>query len=267
MNTRFLLAFLVFVAMGLAGPGFERESNASGDQPEDRMQTLQRLQELLKRLEELPDEELSQRLDRMRLQGLSGVGVSVLDLASEALEAGLTVRQLQTAVELRLRSAGIIVLTGQEVKAMPGKPKLRVEVRTVKIEDIGLLACQMSVVLCEEAILVRRPVFSPREEKQSEEAEKKLRTWQSNNPESTSESDLNVFIAMSRNQLLYAESWKKGYFGLLGSQVFSASVRDHVRDLVDDFANDFLAANPRRLQSIAPEIQDSSPAPDMESPQ
>jgi len=59
------------------------------------------------------------------------VKVVVEDLSSDIEQAGLTVKQLQTDVELRLRLAGIHVLTAEERLSTPGKPFLYVNVNIV----------------------------------------------------------------------------------------------------------------------------------------
>jgi hypothetical protein len=59
---------------------------------------------------------------RATLRGVEGVLVVVEDLGDDVEQAGLTRQQLQTDVELRVRQAGIRVLTRAEREGMPGTP-------------------------------------------------------------------------------------------------------------------------------------------------
>jgi len=74
-------------------------------------------------------------LDRATLRGLQGVDVIVENLTPEVERAGLTRQQLQTDVELRLRKAGIPLLTSAERVKVPGKPFLGVHVHVVPRSD------------------------------------------------------------------------------------------------------------------------------------
>lgn len=74
---------------------------------------------------------------RETLRGLSGVAVLIEELTREAEQAGLTRTQLQTGVELRLRQAGIPVLTEQEWLRTPGRPFLYIRVGTFMSREMG----------------------------------------------------------------------------------------------------------------------------------
>ena len=67
------------------------------------------------------------------LKGLKGVGVLVEDIHGDAIKAGLTCKQLQIDVELKLRKAGIKVLTRVEQKNSPGYPWLYVKTNIMRI--------------------------------------------------------------------------------------------------------------------------------------
>lgn len=64
------------------------------------------------------------------LKGLTGVGILVADLSEE--RDGLTKAAIRTDVELKLRLAGIRVLTRDEAFQAPGQPYLYVVVSTVR---------------------------------------------------------------------------------------------------------------------------------------
>ena len=68
---------------------------------------------------------------RATLRGLPGVYVSVDSISADARSDGLFASQIQTDVELRLREAGIRVLTFDEAGATRGSGSLWVEVSTV----------------------------------------------------------------------------------------------------------------------------------------
>src|SRR5690349_8518843 len=63
---------------------------------------------------------------RKSLKGIDGVHVVVETLADAVKQDGLSAQDIQTDVELKLRLAGIKVLTQKENLAMPGYPCLYV---------------------------------------------------------------------------------------------------------------------------------------------
>lgn len=97
---------------------------------------------------------------RPSLRGLKGVHVLVLvivgDENSDAEHAGLTRRQLQTQVELRLRKARIPVLSEEELLRSPGAPYLCVKVDARKVSE-GLYAVFVRVTLTQQVLLLRDP--------------------------------------------------------------------------------------------------------------
>jgi hypothetical protein len=69
-------------------------------------------------------------VSRQSLKGLKGVQVLVESLEAEVEQGGLTKTSIQTDVELKLRQAGITVLTAAESMAAPGSPYLYINVNT-----------------------------------------------------------------------------------------------------------------------------------------
>jgi hypothetical protein len=65
---------------------------------------------------------------RATLKGISALSVLVEDLPNGAKVLGLTRESIQTDVELKLRLAGIRVVTDQEDLSLPGMPSLSVVV-------------------------------------------------------------------------------------------------------------------------------------------
>lgn len=64
---------------------------------------------------------------RKSLKGITGFYVSVENLDPVIEKDGLTTNQIRTDVELRLRTAGIKVLTKEQASQAPGKPLLGID--------------------------------------------------------------------------------------------------------------------------------------------
>jgi hypothetical protein len=96
-------------------------------------------------------------MSRETLRRLEGVRVLVEDFTPEVGRDGLTRQQVQTAVERRLRTAGIQVLTEREWATTPGNPYLavRVNARQTTGELSGLYAYAIAVEFKQTAVLVR----------------------------------------------------------------------------------------------------------------
>ena len=142
---------------------------------------------------------------RESLRDLPGVGVVVEHFRSEAEDAGFDQQVFRTDVELRLRMAGVRVLENLR----PSWLYLNANVlhRERNLAD----AFNISLELNQEVILQSRIGSDPR-----------------NLPEDLA------------SATMFAPTWMTGKAGF-GTV---ADVRDAVRDLVDKFANDWLAANP-----------------------
>lgn len=87
------------------------------------------------------------------LVGLKGVLVVVEDIRPQAEPLDLTIDQIQTDVELRLRKAGLRVLTVLEMLETPGRPYLYVNVNPIIWS--GICACAIEVNLRETVMLAR----------------------------------------------------------------------------------------------------------------
>ena len=96
--------------------------------------------------------------NRATLRGLSGVGVLVEQLAPEIEREGLIKNQLQIEVELKLKMAGIKVLTREECLKTPGEPYLyvNVNVNTAKTES-DIYPYSIDVLLMQKVSLLRDP--------------------------------------------------------------------------------------------------------------
>ncbi|MGD0829170.1 MAG: hypothetical protein ABSA09_13960 [Desulfobaccales bacterium] len=140
--------------------------------------------------------------EQKALVGLKGVNVLVEAMHPEAERLGLTRDQIKTDVELRLRKAGVRVLTEEEVFKMPGMPYLYVRVGTLAAQDIPIIA------------------FSIRVE---------LKEW-------------GRFTGGFEG---FGGLWDTTSLGTVGTKNIR-KIRESLGDLVDDFINNYLAANPKK---------------------
>ncbi len=142
-------------------------------------------------------------VEKQSLAGLSGVLVVVEHMRPDAERDGLTRTGLQTDVELRLRQAGIRVLTVKEMVWTPGEPSLYLNVNTNK--RMGLYAYCVQLGLYQRVRLDRAP-----------------------------------------SVIAVVVTWAiSGEVGTVGANKLG-NVRKAVRDMVDQFINAYLAANPKR---------------------
>ena len=100
------------------------------------------------------------------LRGLTGVRVVVEAFAEDAVRDGLRKETVQTDVELKLRMAGIKVLSDKEYFAAEGKPYLYIQVNLLKTPSAGIYSVSALVALKQDVLLVRDLV-----------AEVKATTW------------------------------------------------------------------------------------------
>lgn len=94
-------------------------------------------------------------MDTFSLRGLNGVGVEVEQVGKEAEDRGLGRDLIQTAAELRLRQAGIRVLTRTESLRAPveGAPFVYVRVTAFDPAGTGLITCVVGVSLRQNVYL------------------------------------------------------------------------------------------------------------------
>jgi hypothetical protein len=91
------------------------------------------------------------------LKGISAVSVLVEDLPNGAKVLGLTKEMIQTDIELKLRLAGMRVVTDAEGLKIPGSPTFYV---VVNLTDDASAAC-IGVELDQSAQLLRDGQFAP----------------------------------------------------------------------------------------------------------
>jgi|SRR5689334_16828984 len=93
---------------------------------------------------------------RATLVGLPGVYVLVERIDNEAQRDGLDTLQVRIDVEVKLRQAGIRVLSEQEAFSTAGAPNLYVDIQTVK-NQLSVYAYSVRIELRQGATLVRQP--------------------------------------------------------------------------------------------------------------
>jgi hypothetical protein len=149
---------------------------------------------------------------RLTLKGLKGVYVLV-DLFEEEIDnlkkIGLSEETIRTDVEVKLRMAGINVVSRPDILKIPGAPHLRVEIAGVTTagsgKDLKQITSTISVMLVQRTILER---------------------------------DLSIST--------YAVTWSRaGYAYGLTNQDISDKIRSIVKDCMDRFINAYLSVNPK----------------------
>jgi hypothetical protein len=144
-------------------------------------------------------------LQRETLRGLKGVQVLVEGLSPEFKDADLEATMVQNDVELKLRQAGIKVVTKTESSATPGMPTLCISAE-VWHPPTGDYVYDVRVELQQPARLEREPKIIA----------DGARTWRSG-----------------------------GAIGTSGIAMLNTSVRDAVADKVDEFIKAYLSVNPK----------------------
>ncbi len=101
---------------------------------------------------------------RESLRGLDGVYVLVEDLNDDTKRAGLTVAQIKTDVELKLRKVGIRITTKEERLTEEGSPHLYVNVNVVGSQQYYAynisISLKQSVYLQWNFLLIRVPTWT-----------------------------------------------------------------------------------------------------------
>ena len=142
------------------------------------------------------------------LQGLTGVFVLVETIDGDAKRDGLTTEDVITWVELRLRALGIKVLTMAEYFSEPGNPCLYVNVHALKVNPCRSDMYVMSVsVDLQETMKQTRPPYK---------------------------------------SVSSAKVWESGMVSLFSASLLTSATKENVLKHVDKFANDYLAANPKK---------------------
>lgn len=158
-------------------------------------------------VEELPP--FLRKANRANLQGLSGLNVyvGITGHSREAEKDGLRQSSLQTDVEVRLRQAGIKIFTEEENAKVLGRTEFVVELTLIK----------------HQILEVAEMYFYTLDIHLSEQAT----------------------LMRNPSRTVWADSWVTlEWSGTLHGRNFTP-LRDKLRDVTDEFINDYLAANPK----------------------
>ena len=142
------------------------------------------------------------------LRGLTGVGVSVENYSSGVKEKlPFDENQIRMDVELKLRMAGIKVLSDEERFNTPGMPFLYVRVYIIETSDL---------------VPDLPPVFSY---------------------DITVQLRQQVYLARN-SELLFGTTWEKSVTGAVNIKNVSIT-RDRIRNFLDQFIYDYFLVNPK----------------------
>lgn len=97
----------------------------------------------------------SQAPDVQSLAGLSGVTVAFQSFPEKLEHDGLTMKQIGVEAELRLRKAGIKVLSLDEAMKSSGSPVLEIKIEAVKSEE--LYAVSIRIRFLQKVTTERKP--------------------------------------------------------------------------------------------------------------
>jgi hypothetical protein len=152
---------------------------------------------------------------RESLRGLCELCVVVEELGPDIKSTGVDSVAIQTDVEVKLRLASMNVVTCEKAMKSPGGPHLVANVTSVLQKGVYAVAVELGF---EQSVLVEH-----------------LELRQT----ALVERDPNV----SR---IVVTTWDVGSVLISPREDVSGRVRDSIRDKVDQFINDYLAANPRK---------------------
>jgi hypothetical protein len=143
----------------------------------------------------------AENLKQRPLRGLKGVYVAVENMDPQAERLGLSKAQILSDVELRLRKAGIRVLTQKERLETPGYPFLYVNLSPFIMQDLPLVAYSIRVEL-QETVMLARGFVTP------------------------------------------GKIWNANRLGTVGTGKIR-ELQGKVDNMVEEFINDYLGANPK----------------------
>jgi len=143
-------------------------------------------------------------MGRDNLMGLRGIFVTVEEVRPDLEKDGVTQAQLQTRVELKLRQAGIRVLTQDEWFKALAFPRLYLRITSVHDRSDPFYAAFVSLQFMEVVKLTHDRLMP------------------------------------SANAII----WEQGRVLIVGTARLR-TIYDTVDDLMDEFINDYLAANPK----------------------
>jgi hypothetical protein len=98
--------------------------------------------------------------DKETLRGIKAIFVAIEPIRPEAEKFGLTQDKIRSDVELKLKRAGIKVLSKEEWLKTTGSPRLYININQVYNNQVGAFICDMNVNFNQKVNLTRNPEVS-----------------------------------------------------------------------------------------------------------
>jgi hypothetical protein len=148
--------------------------------------------------------------NRIPFHGLKEIAVFVEDIDQDAVKDGLSKEQIKSAVETRIREAGIKVVPVEKSLSLPTSPYLNIIVSTVKFSSGLEYVYGISVQLKQVVVIERKkPGIPPK-------------------------------------TYLWATTWEKSDgVDITSVEDLAGNVRGHINEKIDAFIGEYLAANPK----------------------
>ena len=178
--------------------------------------------------------------------------VVIEELKPKVNSAGLTVDQIRTVIEQKLRTANIQVMSqDNQRKSVERFPYLYVHATTAFVENVPYVVYNISldvnheVVLIPEAVLevtsaMVRKGFKTLCNKQNEEAIQAAQKICEREKECTDDSSLKP---LADKTSCYATIWHQSYTGMAATDKMQGKIMNLINELVDDFLNDYHTIN------------------------
>lgn len=98
--------------------------------------------------------------ERPSLRGLKALGIRVEKLDPVLVRNGVSESDIRKDAELKLRLAGISVLTIAETARRPGGPYLYIRITSTSNSSVGMTANGIDVAIIQDVALVRDPTIA-----------------------------------------------------------------------------------------------------------
>jgi hypothetical protein len=167
--------------------------------------------------------------ERSSLKYVDELFVVVENLGQDLKEIGLTEEQLKVDMELKLRLAKIQV-------SADAMSYLYLKVNGVRWSDMGL-ACSISLQFHQRVVIVDQAFYE-------------LAITKEGSEKSDSTGVLPIWFTDLLPMSCFASTWDTGSVGFRGIRTdVKGAIRNAVKDKVDEFINDFLAAKQERANT------------------
>lgn len=147
-------------------------------------------------------------LKQLSLEGIDTLYVEVL-LTENPIVGALSESQVRTDVELKLRRNGFKVVSLQDYEDGPLMPVLKISITSIPITDVYKANQTYAIA-------------------------------------SYIDVSLSQYVRLLKtNKLILGDTWDSGYLATVVPREYPQNTRSIVSDKIDEFMNDYLAANPK----------------------